>query len=294
MFDPVAEYLQILNLPAERAETVAIALVAHLSVFEAEGTRDQAFQHWETARDALMWYKFQQFGSDAATWARFLPRFVLLQWMAKTELAVADQGLKPILNTFDQSTRKKLGAYYTPKSLITPLLDSALNPVIEQAVAKENPAEALLKLTICDPSCGSGNFLIQAMWRVAERLKPFTDWDLRTCARRVAQHCLYGVDLNPDVIEICKLAIQLSVLKVGEMPPFLDHKIKCGNALIGATPELMEKGIPDAAFSVLPGDDPKTVAKYRLQNRKERQKREAIERAKGRRQLGLFEGSDKE
>ena len=91
-----------------------------------------------------------------------------------------------------------------------------------------------------------------------------------------------------------QVAIQLSVLKVGEMPPFLDHKIKCGNALIGATPELMEKGIPDAAFSVLPGDDPKTVAKYRLQNRKERQKREAIERAKGRRQLGLFEGSNKE
>ncbi|MEX2382209.1 MAG: N-6 DNA methylase, partial [Opitutales bacterium] len=66
--------------------------------------------------------------------------------------------------------RKTTGSYYTPTSLVTCLLDSALDPVIAQAAKQKNPEEALLNLKICDPACGSGHFLIAAAHRLAKRL----------------------------------------------------------------------------------------------------------------------------
>jgi hypothetical protein len=57
--------------------------------------------------------------------------------------------------------RKTSGSYYTPDSLVQALLDSALDPVLDrvEAEAKE-PAAALLSVTVLDPACGSGHFLL--------------------------------------------------------------------------------------------------------------------------------------
>ena len=73
--------------------------------------------------------------------------------------------------------RKTTGSYYTPTSLISELLDSALIPVMEKAEKEgrreggiEGAEKALLNLKICDPACGSGHFLIAAAHRIAKRL----------------------------------------------------------------------------------------------------------------------------
>jgi hypothetical protein len=66
--------------------------------------------------------------------------------------------------------RKTTGSYYTPSSLITCLLDSALDPVVDEALKGPDPEQALLSLKICDPACGSGHFLIAAAHRLAKRL----------------------------------------------------------------------------------------------------------------------------
>ena len=87
--------------------------------------------------------------------------------------------LHPVVNvdagTFELKTaggheRKTTGSYYTPSSLIQCLLDSALDPVLEEAARQDNPAAAILNLKICDPACGSGHFLIAAAHRIAKRL----------------------------------------------------------------------------------------------------------------------------
>ena len=65
--------------------------------------------------------------------------------------------------------RKTTGSYYTPTPLIVELLDSALDPVLNEAAAAENPEQALLSLKVVDPACGSGHFLIAAE-RIAYRL----------------------------------------------------------------------------------------------------------------------------
>ncbi|MGH3979980.1 MAG: N-6 DNA methylase, partial [Pseudonocardiaceae bacterium] len=70
--------------------------------------------------------------------------------------------------------RKETGSYYTPTSLTEALLDSALDPVLNEAAATAGDAEAkvaaLLGVTVCDPACGSGHFLVAAARRIARRV----------------------------------------------------------------------------------------------------------------------------
>jgi hypothetical protein len=81
------------------------------------------------------------------------------------------------LGTAAGHERKTTGSYYTPSSLITCLLDSALDPVLDEVVRKPDPAAALLDMKVLDPACGSGHFLIAAGHRIANawrRCEPAT------------------------------------------------------------------------------------------------------------------------
>jgi hypothetical protein len=67
--------------------------------------------------------------------------------------------------------RKTTGSYYTPDSLVQALLDSALDPVLDRIEADtDDPTAALLSVTVLDPACGSGHFLLAAARRIATRL----------------------------------------------------------------------------------------------------------------------------
>ena len=155
--------------------------------------------------------------------------------------------------------RKTTGSYYTPTSLITCLLDSALDPVLEEAAKKPTPKEAeaaILTLKVCDPACGSGHFLIAAAHRIAKRLAAVRTGDeepapeaYRQALRDVIGHCIFGVDINPMAVELCKINLWLESLEPGKPLSFLDHHIQCGNSLLGATPALLTDGIPDEAFT---------------------------------------------
>jgi len=178
------------------------------------------------------------------------------------------------------SDRKTTGSYYTPTALIEPLLKSALDPVIDQALAKPNPKSALLALAVCDPACGSGHFLVLAAHRIGKALAQLESGEeepaphyIQAAVREVIGHCIYGVDINPDAVELCKVALWLNAMEPGKSLSFLDHKIKCGNSLIGTTPELIAEGLPDEAFAALTGDDPKVTSQYKALNRKARKDR---------------------
>lgn len=174
--------------------------------------------------------------------------------------------------------RKTTGSYYTPESLVQCLLDSALDPVLQEAAGKPNPEEAILKLKVCDPACGSGHFLIAAAHRIAKRLAAVRTGDdepspeaTRTALRDVIGRCIYGVDLNPDAVELCKVALWIEALEPGKPLSFLEHHIQCGNSLLGTTPALLKKGIPDEAFTAIEGDDKEVCKEYKKRNKKERE-----------------------
>ena len=177
------------------------------------------------------------------------------------------------------SERKTTGSYYTPSSLIDRLLDSALDPVIDEAEAAGEAG--LLALRVLDPACGSGHFLIAAAHRIANRLATVRSEDdepdpdtLRHALREVIGHCVYGIDKNPMAVELCKVSLWLEAVEPGLPLNFLDHHVACGNSLLGTTPKLLADGVPNEAFRALTGDDKERVKALRKANRAERAQRD--------------------
>ena len=98
--------------------------------------------------------------------------------------------------------------------------------------------------------------------------------------------CLYGVDVNPMAAELCRVGLWLEALEPGKPLSFLDRHIRVGNSLLGATPELIEAGLPDSAFKPIEGDDKKTCSELRKRNKTEREY--------GQRDLGFVAESEEE
>lgn len=175
------------------------------------------------------------------------------------------------------NTRKLTGSYYTPDSLVQELIKSALEPVIEQSLRAnpERPVEALLDLSICDPACGSGHFLLAAARRLADEVARLrapggapTQADYRHALRDVVSRCIFGVDKNPMAIALAKTALWLEAYTPDLPLSFLDHHLQCGDALLGVLdPKVLESGIPDEAFAVLSGDDKATASALKKQNK---------------------------
>lgn len=173
------------------------------------------------------------------------------------------------------NARKTTGSYYTPDSLVQVLLDSALEPVIQRTLAAHpaDPVPALLSLSIVDPACGSGHFLLAAARRLAAHVARCqvggtpSAADYRHALRQVVGHCIYGVDLNPMAVELCKVSLWMEAVDPGLPLTFLDSHIQHGNALLGATPALLEGGIPDAAWDPIEGDDKKTASALKKRNK---------------------------
>jgi hypothetical protein len=204
--------------------------------------------------------------------------------------------------------RKQSGSYYTPESLVNQLMKSALLPVMRSALREadlpvvgedaldealtglldgyddvpsddcERGVEALLDLDVCDPAAGSGHFLVNAnnvLGAEVARLREGTEYPdedaVQEAKRDVLARCIYAVDLNPMAVELCKVSLWINASVADRPLNFLDHHIKCGNALIGATPELLADGVPYEAFALgRPGDDRDLAKQLRKQNRQER------------------------
>lgn len=201
---------------------------------------------------------------------------------------LSTDGTKFELRSASGNERKTTGSYYTPDSLIQCLLDTALDPVVDEAVRSarqkfqlrgtEPPeAQAILNVRVIDPAVGSGHFLIAAAHRMAKRLAQARTGDdepapeaTRRALRDVIGRCLYGIDVNPMSAELCKVALWMEALEPGKPLSFLDHHIVVGNSLLGATPELIAAGIPDEAYTPIEGDDKAICTALKRQNKAER------------------------
>ncbi|TDQ33377.1 Eco57I restriction-modification methylase domain-containing protein [Zeaxanthinibacter enoshimensis] len=174
--------------------------------------------------------------------------------------------------------RSSSGSHYTPEELVKPLIKHSLDYIIAYKLKEPNPEEALLSITVCDVACGSGHILLAAARRIATELASLREnaeqpspTFYRVAIRDVIRNCIYGVDLNPLAVELCKVALWLEAHNPNEPLNFLDHHIKNGNAIVGlAHFEELENGIATEAFKTLPGDDKDVVATLRKKNAAER------------------------
>jgi type I restriction-modification system DNA methylase subunit len=200
-----------------------------------------------------------------------------------------------------KTKRKKDGVFYTPKYITKYIVENTVGKLCEEKkVALEIVEEEyftdkkrqkktiqglvekleayrkwLLKLTICDPACGSGAFLNQALDFLIEehqyidelQAKLFGDAMVMTdMENSILENNLYGVDLNEESVEIAKLSLWLRTAQPNRKLNDLNNNIKCGNSLIddvtvagdkafnwqNAFPKVFEKG----GFDVIIGNPP--------------------------------------
>lgn len=146
----------------------------------------------------------------------------------------------------NRGERHRTGSYYTPNFVVQYIVEQTLRPVLEAAVVgKQSDAEkinAVLSINCLDPAMGSGHFPVAAMEFIARYLVDLgvapdadahSEADLSYWKRRVAQNCIYGVDLNPLAVDLAKLSLWLATAAKHKPLSFLDHHLRCGNALVG-------------------------------------------------------------
>ncbi len=163
-------------------------------------------------------------------------------------------------------TRKGAGTFYTRPQLTMPTVRRTLEPLMRDDDGTVLSPEELLSLKVCDPAMGSGSFLVAALrvltaaviesLHVHGRIKPVNgttyvdcelipqgDRDIATdgfqdrlevvTRRAVVENCLYGVDIDPLAVELARVAMWVETLDRRLPFTFLDHKLRCGNSLIG-------------------------------------------------------------
>lgn len=195
------------------------------------------------------------------------------------------------------SERSSSGSHYTPEELVRPLIKHSLDYIIDDCLKKPHERlniepgkhplkalqeKALLDVKVADVACGSGHILLSAARRMATELARVRTGEdqpspraIRHAIRDVIRHCIYGVDKNPLAVELCKVALWLEAHNPGEPLNFLDHKIKCGDSIVGlAHRDELENGIASEAFKTLPGDEKEVAASLRKRNNQERKERE--------------------
>lgn len=103
----------------------------------------------------------------------------------------------------------------------------------------------VLSLRACDPAMGSGHFLVHTAHQMTNFIlwvlsrTPWSNLDINLHAdilrKRIVENCLYGVDINQMAVELAKLSLWLATMQYGQPLSFLDHHLKRGNSLLGAS-----------------------------------------------------------
>ncbi|MEZ4801137.1 MAG: TaqI-like C-terminal specificity domain-containing protein [Gelidibacter sp.] len=193
--------------------------------------------------------------------------------------------------------RKKDGVFYTPKYITKYIVENTIGKLCKKKKSELDitdeayqPAKQrsrkrldnlnqyrnwLLQLTICDPACGSGAFLNQALdflineHRYIDELSAKYNKDaliLSDVQNSILENNLFGVDLNEESVEIAKLSLWLRTAQPNRKLNDLNNNIKCGNSLIDDVsvagnkafnwqnefPQIFEKG----GFDVIIGNPP--------------------------------------
>ena len=170
----------------------------------------------------------------------------------RQRIAYGDLGVEQLGGVYERvldldpagtNRRKTTGSFYTPRPLTEFLVRRTLAPLVHDA-----SPERILSLRILDPAMGSGAFLVAACRYLAIAYESaltrhdglsaddVSDDDRAGFRREIAQRCLYGVDLNPMAVQLGRLSLWLATLSADRPLTFLDHRLRAGNSLVGATP----------------------------------------------------------
>jgi hypothetical protein len=181
----------------------------------------------------------------------------LLEYHLEPERPLGSSETLKVCLVNDRGERHATGSYYTPDYIVKYIVEQAVGPALRAAVADKaddrSRIAAVLDVNVLDPAMGSGHFLVEATETIARflvdldvrpderpttkderRLRDDPQSDLAYWKRRVAQSCIYGVDLNPLAVDLAKLSLWLITAAKDRPLSFLDHHLRAGDSLVGA------------------------------------------------------------
>ena len=138
--------------------------------------------------------------------------------------------------------REKSASYYTPEVLTKCLVKYTLKERLQGLTADD-----ILELTVCEPAMGSAAFLNEAVNQLAEAYLTRKQQELKKriplegyrealqqVKMHIADHNVYGVDLNPIAVELAEVSLWLNALSQENQVPWFGYQLFNGNSLIGA------------------------------------------------------------
>lgn len=158
-----------------------------------------------------------------------------------------------------ESKRKKEGVYYTPEYITDYICKNTIIPYLSKSGKITDPYDLVdeyqkdikvlekkfKEITICDPACGSGAFLVKAvdiLLEIHKAIQEYKDtqgqysgldkWNEESEIRAIIENNIYGVDINREAVEISRLAMFFKTASNKRKLPDLSKNILVGNSLI--------------------------------------------------------------
>jgi hypothetical protein len=204
------------------------------------------------SRDRAIEYDFSAIDADVlgGVYEQYLGQLAKASPVPKAKLSVA-QAIKERDKSDTKPFRKAHGVYYTPKWIVRFIADQTLGHLL-----RGRSPEEVRELRVLDPACGSGSFLVEAFGLLdtywAGQEPPRTPADVRDRRVRILRENIFGVDLDPQAVEIAQLNLLLVALDQRELLPDLARNIVVANSLL-------EKGPSEQWF----GEPPATAVDWR-------------------------------
>ncbi|TWT40539.1 N-6 DNA Methylase [Phycisphaerae bacterium RAS1] len=199
-------------------------------------------------------------------------------------LAEKLDALRPDLNAAGKTYHRHLTNAKNNPGLVPKDADPRAFAAAKTYAEHRDLVDRVFDLKVLDPAMGSGHFLVEAVDFITDRLLDFLNrfphnpvqfaldktrrsildalgeqgvtvdpdklTDVNLLKRHVLKRCIYGVDLNPMAVELAKVSLWLDAFTLGAPLSFLDHHLRCGNSLIGATFEDLKKATSGQLFAI--------------------------------------------
>lgn len=111
----------------------------------------------------------------------------------------------------DRGVQDETGSFYTPDYVVNYIVEETVGPQVDDH-------DNLDDVHVLDPACGAGDFLLGALEFIAAERQSRNDTTDFEARRRTAANNLYGVDIQPEAVEMSKLRLRLAVLEAAPRP----------------------------------------------------------------------------
>jgi hypothetical protein len=156
------------------------------------------------------------------------------------------QGLASALEIIKEpKKRKEYGIYYTPEAVVNFIVQNTVGKFLEGC----NEPKDVSTIKIIDPACGSGSFLIKNVDVIRDWHKTFNDRNRSSALsgkldahlpqnnveEAILTENLFGVDLDPQAVEITILNLSLKAVAPKKRLPYMGDHVKCGNSIVSSS-----------------------------------------------------------